>query len=730
MTASSSGGNTCLTAKGLDISLAALQRQDPYINNIVDVASQVALYTFNNRSNEWEKTDVEGTLFVYTRLASPRHGFTIMNRLSMENLTEPITKDLDFQLQDPFLLYRNARLAIYGIWFYDKADCQRIAELMKYLTKQEQALAQRGQQGQGGLVSPRALEAAGNPGKGQGVDILQMLTKARNEYDKGGQPEPKEIGGCRVLNANPSLIKPIPVKPMERYPHPGLQERPVQDSQGEPRPLSLATLFGVQQPRAELVSPMAASGSRGPGSQPQGKPGGVRPAVARSLSYDDPVQSQLQEGGLISGSSPPQHCPAFQKLMKDAASSSQPRNQLQRGGTMEQLQRGGTMEQLQRGGPMEQLQRGGPMEQLQRGGPMEQLQRGGPMEQLQPVSESSENRLHENGAPSVLHHRTQARQDPIQRLFQNQPTSTTPSMTTSAPCCPPPLQQPPPLIPGLQSAHPQPLLVDVLGFPGSQHHHVHLPPHQAQPFYFSPTKPPQMLVPMLPSHPSQSQPPHQPQPGHPQPQSQPCHPFHPFQHPQPLYLQPLPGHLQPGQLTGVVSPHELLQRLQLVQQEQSLVPEPTRPSSNLAPRFHEPAPLAPSAPPAMGQHGQQAAHSTARSLDSLADKTSAGTAAQKFQVISPQRIPATVAPTLLLSPSVFSQAKRPQAKASGVTHCPPGPHPPSALLAPDNPQPRGLSKSQLQATLLHLIQNDTSFLDTIYESYVHRFSTEATANQF
>lgn len=47
--------------------------------------------------------------FVQFRLASPRHGFTIMNRLSMENLTEPITKDLDFQLQDPFLLYRNAR---------------------------------------------------------------------------------------------------------------------------------------------------------------------------------------------------------------------------------------------------------------------------------------------------------------------------------------------------------------------------------------------------------------------------------------------------------------------------------------------------------------------------------------------------------------------------------------------------------------------------------------------
>ncbi|RXN17827.1 mRNA-decapping enzyme 1B-like protein [Labeo rohita] len=107
MTASTGGGGgSCLS-----MSLSALKRLDPYISSITDLASQVALYTFNNTTNEWEKTDVEGTLFVYNRLASPRHGFTILNRLSMDNLTEPITKDLDFQLQHPFLLYRNARFS-------------------------------------------------------------------------------------------------------------------------------------------------------------------------------------------------------------------------------------------------------------------------------------------------------------------------------------------------------------------------------------------------------------------------------------------------------------------------------------------------------------------------------------------------------------------------------------------------------------------------------------------
>ncbi|KAM4676191.1 mRNA-decapping enzyme 1B isoform 2-T2 [Discoglossus pictus] len=172
--------------RGLDISLAALRQQDPYIQGIVDVASQVALYTFSQKTNEWEKTEVEGTLFVYTRSASPKHGFTIMNRLSMENRTEPITKDLDFQLQDPFLLYRNARFFIYGIWFYNKEECQRIAELMKNLTQEEQLKAHHGA---AAGISPMTLTSA----EGKDVDILQMLTKAKDEYTKVGDPEPQHL---------------------------------------------------------------------------------------------------------------------------------------------------------------------------------------------------------------------------------------------------------------------------------------------------------------------------------------------------------------------------------------------------------------------------------------------------------------------------------------------------------------------------------------------------------
>uniref|UniRef100_A0A4X2KW53 5'-(N(7)-methylguanosine 5'-triphospho)-[mRNA] hydrolase n=1 Tax=Vombatus ursinus TaxID=29139 RepID=A0A4X2KW53_VOMUR len=93
---------------GAEMSLAALRRHDPYITSIADLTGQVALYTFSPEANQWEKTDIEGTLFVYRRSASPFHGFTIVNRLNMTNLVEPVNKDLEFQLHEPFLLYRNA----------------------------------------------------------------------------------------------------------------------------------------------------------------------------------------------------------------------------------------------------------------------------------------------------------------------------------------------------------------------------------------------------------------------------------------------------------------------------------------------------------------------------------------------------------------------------------------------------------------------------------------------
>ncbi|XP_074008371.1 mRNA-decapping enzyme 1A isoform X2 [Numenius arquata] len=194
---------------GQEISLAALKQHDPYITSIADVTGQVALYSFSPKANEWEKTDIEGTLFVYKRSASPYHGFTIVNRLNMHNLVEPVNKDLEFQLHEPFLLYRNASLSIYSIWFYDKNDCHRIAKLMAKVVEQE---AQRSQQVSQDRKSPSRTNGCN---ENRPIDILEMLSKAKDEYERPFQSRQKhltleELFGTSVPKEQPAAPYPNP----------------------------------------------------------------------------------------------------------------------------------------------------------------------------------------------------------------------------------------------------------------------------------------------------------------------------------------------------------------------------------------------------------------------------------------------------------------------------------------------------------------------------------------
>ncbi|NXE19784.1 DCP1A enzyme, partial [Ardeotis kori] len=227
---------------GQEISLAALKQHDPYITSIADVTGQVALYSFSPKANEWEKTDIEGTLFVYKRSASPYHGFTIVNRLNMHNLVEPVNKDLEFQLHEPFLLYRNASLSIYSIWFYDKNDCHRIAKLMAKVVEQE---AQRSQQVSQDRKSPSRTNGCN---ENRPIDILEMLSKAKDEYERN---QINDLSSSVMQqNANPS--KPESTEPSEQKTSLQVQEQPFQSRQ---KHLTLEELFGTSVPKEQPAAP-------------------------------------------------------------------------------------------------------------------------------------------------------------------------------------------------------------------------------------------------------------------------------------------------------------------------------------------------------------------------------------------------------------------------------------------------------------------------------------------
>ncbi|XP_010716779.1 mRNA-decapping enzyme 1A isoform X3 [Meleagris gallopavo] len=229
------------TRAGQEISLAALKQHDPYITSIADVTGQVALYSFSPKANEWEKTDIEGTLFVYKRSASPYHVFTIVNRLNMHNLVEPVNKDLEFQLHEPFLLYRNASLSIYSIWFYDKNDCHRIAKLMAKVVEQE---AQRSQQVSQDRKSPSRTNGCS---ENRPIDILEMLSKAKVEYERN-QINDLSIMSSSGVQQHANASKPESTETSEQNTSLQVQDQPFQS---RPKHLTLEELFGTSVPKEQ-----------------------------------------------------------------------------------------------------------------------------------------------------------------------------------------------------------------------------------------------------------------------------------------------------------------------------------------------------------------------------------------------------------------------------------------------------------------------------------------------
>ncbi|KAK9289583.1 hypothetical protein L1049_007739 [Liquidambar formosana] len=111
------------------LNLTVLQRIDQFIEEILMTAAHVTFYGFNIESNQWSRKDVEGSLFVVKRNTQPRFQFIVMNRRNTDNLVENLLGDFEFEVQIPYLLYRNAAQEVNGIWFYNSRECEDVANL-------------------------------------------------------------------------------------------------------------------------------------------------------------------------------------------------------------------------------------------------------------------------------------------------------------------------------------------------------------------------------------------------------------------------------------------------------------------------------------------------------------------------------------------------------------------------------------------------------------------------
>lgn len=53
----------------------------------------------------------------------------LLNFAWADNLVEDLLGDFEYEVQGPYLLYRNASQEVNGIWFYNERECEEVARL-------------------------------------------------------------------------------------------------------------------------------------------------------------------------------------------------------------------------------------------------------------------------------------------------------------------------------------------------------------------------------------------------------------------------------------------------------------------------------------------------------------------------------------------------------------------------------------------------------------------------
>ncbi|KFZ02003.1 hypothetical protein V501_09692, partial [Pseudogymnoascus sp. VKM F-4519 (FW-2642)] len=115
------------TRTNTDLNLSVLRRYFPSTRTILSIAANAVVYTFSASTGQWEKSGIEGALFV----CETEEGFVVvvLNRHGLENLVLDVREVRDVEVTSEFLILRvpgeGEGEKVMGLWIHGDRDDTR-----------------------------------------------------------------------------------------------------------------------------------------------------------------------------------------------------------------------------------------------------------------------------------------------------------------------------------------------------------------------------------------------------------------------------------------------------------------------------------------------------------------------------------------------------------------------------------------------------------------------------
>ncbi|KAH6922661.1 hypothetical protein HPB50_017470 [Hyalomma asiaticum] len=159
------------------MNLAALQRVDPAVTEIVDNASQVALYKFASATNGWVSHPACAAIFSPPSLF-PQTIASLMTAVAGRSSL----------LRGHEATSTSKQAGIHCIWFYDTKECERVGKLCRRLARESKMSSSKSKNRQRCASESDSLHkfpvaAPATSQNGAPKDIVALLSKAKDQYN-------------------------------------------------------------------------------------------------------------------------------------------------------------------------------------------------------------------------------------------------------------------------------------------------------------------------------------------------------------------------------------------------------------------------------------------------------------------------------------------------------------------------------------------------------------------
>lgn len=118
------------TRTNTELNLSVIQRHLPNATSILSIAPYAVVYIFSPISEQWEKSGIEGTLFVCQQSPNSsgviRYSVVVLNRRGLDNFQLELLDSSDVETTDEYVILQGTgdegAPKVYGLWIFSEPE--------------------------------------------------------------------------------------------------------------------------------------------------------------------------------------------------------------------------------------------------------------------------------------------------------------------------------------------------------------------------------------------------------------------------------------------------------------------------------------------------------------------------------------------------------------------------------------------------------------------------------